>query len=78
MYQRGILPTDLITSITALLERWDQLAAEASQKAETTDQILQASFYAGLTFGIQSTRNNLATTLENALTEANKQSASVM
>ena len=66
------MPTNLITSITALLEQWDQLAAEASQKAETTDQMLQASFYAGLTFGIKSTRNDLVTTLENILTETDK------
>ena len=72
------MTTDLIPYITALLERWDKLAAEASQKAEATDQMVQASFYAGLTFGIQLTRNELATALTNAIAEADRPLASVM
>ena len=72
------MPTDLTTHVTALLERWDKLAAEAPQKAEATDQVVQASFYAGETFGIQLTRNELATALANSIAEAGRPSTSVM
>jgi hypothetical protein len=51
--------TDLTTTLTALLARWDALADEAALKLKTSAQPEQGGFYAGVMFGMESARDEL-------------------
>ena len=63
------MTTDLIPTLTTLLDRWDTLAAEAAQKFKTGDQHQMAGFYLGVMFGMESARDELAAALANAMQE---------
>lgn len=63
------MPTNLTPTLTALLARWDAQAAEAAGKLETTGQPVQGAFYAGVMFGIETARDELAAALASAMAE---------
>jgi hypothetical protein len=65
--------TDLIPTLTALLDRWNTLAQDAVQMVTTmTEQPVQAAYYAGYLDGIETARVELTAALANALKEATK------
>jgi hypothetical protein len=57
------MTTDLHTTLTALLDRWNILAAESAHKINTAKAPVQGSFYAGVMFGMESARDELAAAL---------------
>ena len=61
------MTTDLITQLTALLTRWDALAAESAHKIEATAQPVQGGFYTGVMFGMETARDELAEALASAM-----------
>lgn len=66
------MPTNLTPTLTALLDQWDKCAAEAAQKIETAGQPVQGAFYAGVMFGMETARDELAAALASALAEGVK------
>jgi hypothetical protein len=68
------MTTALTTKLTALLTRWDALAAESAHKIEATAHPVQGGFYAGVMFGIEMARDELAAALARAVAKATRQS----
>ncbi len=66
------MTSDLITHLATLLDRWDTLSAAAAERIETTEQLVQGGFYAGLLFGMGVARDELATALAQAMAETTK------
>jgi hypothetical protein len=66
------MSSDLITHLTDLLDRWENLANAASQQVETANQPVPASFYAGVLFGMGVAQDELAATLARAIAETTK------
>jgi hypothetical protein len=63
------LTADLHITLTAPLARWDTLADEVARKLEASGQPVQGGFYAGVMFGIESARDELAEALARAMAE---------
>ena len=72
------MTSDLITQLSTLLNRWDTLSAAAAERIETTDQLEQGGFYAGLLFGMDVARDELATALAQAMADTAKLPSDVM
>lgn len=62
----------LTTTLTALLDQWDKRAAEAARKLEASGQPVQGAFYAGVMFGMETARDELAAALASVLAEGVK------
>jgi len=62
----------MTTTLTALLARWDALAADAARKLEVSGQPVKGGFYAGVMFGMESAHNELAAALASAMVEVAK------
>jgi hypothetical protein len=72
------MTTDLITNLTDLLDRWESLSMAAAEKVEAAGQPIQGGFYAGVLFGMDVARDELAAALANAMIEAAKPTTSIM
>ena len=57
------MTSELITHLTTLLDRWDNLSAAAAENVEMAAQPIQGGFYAGVLFGMDVARDELAATL---------------
>ena len=66
------MTTDLQTALNAALARWDTVADEAARKLESSGQPAQGGFYAGMMFGMESARDELAVALANLMMESTK------
>ena len=62
--------TPELAQLTALLDRWDTLIDEAARKVETTTHPVQGAFYAGVMFGMESARDDLAAALASVLKQS--------
>lgn len=72
------MTSDLITHLATLLDRWDTLSAAAAERIETTEQLVQGGFYAGLLFGMDVARDELAAALAQAMAETANLSSDMM
>jgi hypothetical protein len=61
------MTTELLTDLTALLARWDKMAWQATYKLETADKRLYTAYYAGVMFGLETARDELAAALASAM-----------
>lgn len=66
------MTTELITRLTALLAHFDKLADSAARKLEDCEQPTQGAFYAGVMFGMETARDDLAEALASAMMETAK------
>ncbi len=57
------MTTNLIPTLTALLDQWDKRTSEAAQKFEAGEQQPMVGFYLGVMFGMESARDELAAAL---------------
>jgi hypothetical protein len=66
------MTTHLTATLTALLDHWNTTAAEAARKLEASEQPVQGGFYAGVMFGMETARDELAAALAIAMSEVAK------
>jgi hypothetical protein len=66
------MSTELITTLTTLLEHWNTTAADAAQKIEATAQPIQGAYFAGVMFGMETARDELAAALASVMAETVK------
>ena len=59
--------TDLTATLVALLEHWNKLAVDAAQKVAVTSERTQRAYCAGVMFGVEAARDDLAVVLAHAL-----------
>jgi hypothetical protein len=72
------MTSELISQLNDLLERWDTLSAAAVEKMEMAQRPEQGGFYAGVLFGMDVARDELAAALAQALVETAKPLSDVM
>ncbi len=66
------MTTDLITYVSDLLDRWENLSTAAAERVEAAHQPIQGGFYAGVLFGMDVARDELAAALARAMSETAK------
>ena len=72
------MTSELIIHLTTLLERWDTLSSAAAEKIEAANQPVQGGFYAGVLFGMDVARDELAAALAQAMVETANRSTGLM
>ena len=72
------MTSELIIQINTLLERWNILSTAAAEKIEDANQPIQGGFYAGVLFGMDVAREELAAALAQAMAETANRSTGVM
>ena len=72
------MKSELMTQLADLLERWDTLSAAAVEKMEMAQRPEQGGFYAGVLFGMDVARDELAAALARSMVESSKSPADVM
>ena len=72
------MTSDLITHLATLLDRWDTLSAAAVERIELAQGPEQGGFYAGVLFGMDVAREELAAALAQVMAETAKPLADVM
>ena len=61
------MTTDLTSTLTALLDHWNLIATGATQKVSKTTEPIQGAYYAGVLFGMENARDDLAAVLATAM-----------
>jgi len=72
------MTSDLITHLATLLDRWDTLSAAAVEKIETAQGPEQGGFYAGVLFGMDVARDELAVALAHAMVDTTNWSPDII
>ena len=66
------MTSELITYVSDLLDRWETLSTAAAERVEAANQPVQGGFYAGVLFGMDVARDELAAALARAMHETAK------
>ena len=69
---------ELINHLSTLLDRWETLAGAAAVSIENSTLSAQASFYAGVLFGLGVSRDELAQALANEMAETAQSSTGLV
>ena len=69
---------ELINHLSTLLDRWETLAGAAAVRIENSTLSAQASFYAGVLFGLGVSRDELAAALADEMANTAKPSGGLM
>ena len=69
---------ELINHLSTLLDRWETLAGAAAVRIENSTLSAQASFYAGVLFGLGVSRDELAAALADEMANTAKPSEGLM
>ncbi len=72
------MTSELIIQLTTLLDRWENLSSAAAEKVEAADQPIQGGFYAGVLFGMDVARDELAAALAQAMAETANRSTGMI
>ena len=69
------MTSELVTHLTTLLDRWENLSTAAEEQIQTAGQPVQSGFYAGVLFSMVVAREELAAALASAMVESAKTSS---